>query len=143
MGKFTLQTSPERSRIMAAIRGKGNASTEQRMVSILRQHQISGWRRHQPIFGSPDFTFEREHVAIFVDGCFWHGCPLCYRAPRNNREFWRAKIARNAARDRRTSRRLRAIGWSVLRFWEHTLKDGDAVAARVKRTLSQRSCAVR
>ena len=65
----------KRSQVMAAIRSKGNKTTELRLASILRAHGISGWRRHQPLFGKPDFVFRRERLAVFVDGCFWHGCP--------------------------------------------------------------------
>lgn len=136
MGKFALETTPERSRIMSAIRGWGNASTEQRMARILRSHGLSGWRRHTNLPGSPDFSFQAERVVIFVDGCFWHGCPRCYREPKTNVEYWREKIARNVARDRRTARLLRRSGWKVLRFWEHTLNNEEAVAARVRRALA-------
>lgn len=137
MGKFTLSTTPQRSKTMAAIRSHGNASTEQRMAHILRVYGLSGWRRHQRLPGSPDFIFRAEHVAIFVDGCFWHGCPRCYREPRTNTEFWREKIARNIARDRSAAKRLRVAGWRVLRFWEHSLKKEGVVAARVRRALGR------
>lgn len=138
MGKFLLETTVTRSRIMSAIRGHGNASTEKRMIRILRENGISGWRRNQKLPGSPDFAFRAERVALFVDGCFWHGCPRCYREPKQNTEFWREKIARNAARDKRVSRQLRRTGWSVLRFWEHALRDEDLVASRIKKALLRR-----
>ena len=63
----------QRSQVMAAIRSKGNKTTELRLASILRAHGIKGWRRDQPLFGKPDFVFRRERLAVFVDGCFWHG----------------------------------------------------------------------
>ncbi|OZA27095.1 MAG: hypothetical protein B7X93_09725 [Hydrogenophilales bacterium 17-61-9] len=138
MSKFLLETTAARSRIMSAIRGHGNASTEKRMIRILRENGISGWRRNQKLPGSPDFTFWTERVALFVDGCFWHGCPRCYREPRQNTEFWREKMARNAARDKKVSRQLRRTGWSVLRFWEHALRDEDLVASRIKKALLRR-----
>ena len=137
MGKFSLTTTPERSRIMSSIRGRGNASTERRMMDILRRHRLSGWRRHLNLPGSPDFTFKTERVAIFVDGCFWHGCPRCYREPQTNVNYWREKIARNIARDRKAARLLRLSGWKVLRFWEHSLKNEEAVATRVRRALAR------
>lgn len=139
MGAFTLPTTSQRSRIMAAIRGKGNASTEQRMVFILRRHHLAGWRRHVKLPGSPDFVFQASRIAIFVDGCFWHGCPRCYREPRQNKAYWKDKIAKNITRDRRNSRQLRALGWSVLRFWEHTLKNDKVVASRIRRSLEKRA----
>ena len=135
MGKFLLETTATRSRIMSAIRGQGNASTEKRMATILRRHGLSGWRRHQKLSGSPDFAFLAERLALFVDGCFWHGCPRCYREPKQNTEFWREKIARNVTRDKRVARQLRRQGWGVLRFWEHALKNEDRVASRVGRAL--------
>jgi DNA mismatch endonuclease (patch repair protein) len=66
-----------------------------------------------------DIVFTKQKVAIFIDGCFWHGCPEHYIAPRANRAFWADKVAGNEARDRDTDRRLRDLGWTVLRFWEH------------------------
>lgn len=138
MSNFTLPTTPQRSRIMAAIRGKGNITTERRMVRILRQNRLTGWRRNSNLPGHPDFVFTGRRVAIFVDGCFWHGCPKCYREPRQNRPYWKEKIARNIARDRKVSRQLRLLGWSVLRFWEHSLINSDMVVARIRRALARR-----
>ena len=66
-----------------------------------------------------DVAFTRARVAVFVDGCFWHGCPDHGAIPRTNSEFWAAKITRNRARDDDTNERLEAMGWRVLRFWEH------------------------
>jgi len=113
-------TREQRSRNMASIRSKGNASTEQAFVSILRQAGISGWRRHLNLPGKPDFAFRSKRVAIFLDGCFWHGCPRCYRLPQDNRNYWKKKVVGNRLRDRRRSRELRSAGWGVLRIWEHT-----------------------
>src|SRR5690606_15951789 len=83
--------STERSAIMRAVKSRGNASTEVRMVSILRSARLSGWRRHLKIPGTPDFAFPVERVVVMVHGCFWHGCPQHYRAPSNNSEYWSAK----------------------------------------------------
>jgi DNA mismatch endonuclease (patch repair protein) len=69
----------------------------------------------------PDFVFRARRVAVFVDGCFWHGCPRHYRRPGSRRAFWDAKIARNQERDREVTRALRRAGWTVLRVWEHEL----------------------
>jgi DNA mismatch endonuclease (patch repair protein) len=69
----------------------------------------------------PDFVFRKLKLAVFVDGCFWHGCPRHFIKPRNNAAFWRAKIAANRTRDRFVNRTLRAQGWKVLRIWEHAL----------------------
>ena len=70
----------------------------------------------------PDFVIRRERLVVFVDGCFWHGCPLHYTRPKTRREFWEAKIAGNRARDRRIDRALRTAGWRVLHLWEHALQ---------------------
>lgn len=66
-----------------------------------------------------DIAFTRLRLAIFIDGCFWHGCPEHYTQPRANREFWRTKAESNINRDRETTEHLRSIGWTVLRFWTH------------------------
>ena len=123
---------------MQSIRGKGNKTTELRMVTIFRELGISGWRRHQKLPGKPDFVFQKLKVAVFVDGCFWHGCPRCYRAPQTRSEFWRAKVETNRRRDRRVGRQLRKMGWSVLRFWECRLKNESVVGNRILRAFDSR-----
>jgi DNA mismatch endonuclease (patch repair protein) len=77
--------------------------------------------------GRPDFVFRRQHVCVFVDGCFWHGCPRCYRRPSSNRKYWDEKVKRNRARDRRVNQELRRRGWRVLRFWEHDLEKPNRI----------------
>jgi len=91
-------TTEKRSRVMASIRGRGNASTEQRLANLLRAKGITGWRRHYPVFGRPDFVFLKLRVAIFVDGCFWHSCPTHGVKPKGNSEFWAEKLSRNKTR---------------------------------------------
>lgn len=107
---------------MAAVRSRGNKATEVFLAKFFRAHGLKGWRRHAAIPGRPDFVFSREKVAIFVDGCFWHGCAKHCRMPASNQEYWLAKIARNKKRDRRVRIELRASGWTALRIWEHELK---------------------
>jgi len=118
---------------MAAVRSRGNQSTELVFARLLRNAHISGWRRHADLIGRPDFSFRRERVGVFLDGCFWHGCPRCYRAPATNRRYWAEKVARNVARDRRQRQQLRRAGWRVLRIWEHLLRRPAAVLARLQR----------
>jgi len=120
---------------MAAIRSKGNKATELKLASILRAHGLKGWRRHCPLPGKPDFIFPKQRLAVFVDGCFWHGCRWHCRMPRDNRRYWREKISRNAARDRATTRLLRQTGWRVLRFWEHALPNPENVVSRIASAL--------
>ena len=87
----------ERSKLMAKVRSKGNKDTELRLVAIFKAHGITGWRRHRPVFGKPDFVFPAERIAVFVDGCFWHGCPKCYTRPKTNHAFWDKKRENNLA----------------------------------------------
>jgi DNA mismatch endonuclease, patch repair protein len=81
-----------------------------------------------------DLLFASARVAVFVDGCFWHGCPEHGTMPKNNAAWWSAKIAANADRDRDTDRRLTAAGWAVLRIWEHEAPEGaaDRIATTVR-----------
>jgi len=72
--------------------------------------------------GKPDFVFPKLKLAVFVDGCFWHGCPKHGRTPKTRTSFWFAKITGNKARDKRVNHLLRAKGWKVFRVWEHELK---------------------
>lgn len=83
--------------------------------------------------GSPDVAFTRWRLAIFVDGCFWHGCPIHYTSPKANSSFWQKKKARNCARDARVDSELTALGWTVLRVWEHEVYDSSTLASVVKR----------
>lgn len=80
-----------------------------------------------------DMIFSRRRVAVFIDGCFWHSCPVHATVPAANREWWVAKLARNEARDRNTDEHLRARGWRVLRFWEH--ENPLAVVDVIERTV--------
>ena len=114
-------TSEQRRRVMSSVLPRGNRSTELALMKLLRELHIMGWRRHCDLPGHPDFAFRRQRVAVFVDGCFWHGCARCYTRPSTNPRFWALKLKANRARDRRQSRELRAQGWTVVRIWEHEL----------------------
>ncbi|MGD0649717.1 MAG: very short patch repair endonuclease [Verrucomicrobiia bacterium] len=114
-------TKLQRSALMSRVRSKGNLSTELRFAALLRAGRISGWRRHYPLFGRPDFVFLTQRVAVFTDGCFWHRCPHCYSSPKSNRAFWKSKVKANVARSKFVNAGLRRNGWRVLRFWEHEL----------------------
>lgn len=114
---------------MSRIRSTGNLTTEKRLRAYLVRARLSGWHIHgSELVGRPDFIFPREKVAVFVDGCFWHGCPRCGHAPKSNRKYWTPKLMRNRKRDRRVSRELRSLGWLVLRFWEHEIRSSAADA---------------
>jgi DNA mismatch endonuclease (patch repair protein) len=104
------------------------------LIEIMRAHRITGWRRGASLQWKvaglklkkfrvkPDFVFRSHRLAVFVDGCFWHGCPLHATSPKTNAAFWRKKLAANRTRDRLVTRTLRQLGWRVLRLWEHELK---------------------
>lgn len=129
----------QRSRNMARIRKFGNKSTELRLILLFREHGISGWRRHLPLPGRPDFTFRRERVVVFVDGCFWHRCPVCNWTPVNNATYWTAKLAGNVRKDRIADAALQASGWTVVRIWEHVLRQRpNSAIARIQNMLARR-----
>ncbi|MHB1034008.1 MAG: very short patch repair endonuclease [Pirellulales bacterium] len=127
-----------RSELMRRVRSTGNATTERRMVALLRAERLSGWRRHAKLPGRPDFIWRARKVALFVDGCFWHGhdCPRNL-SPRTNVTFWKTKIEGNRERDRAMTLLLRRRGWTVIRIWECQLKARpSACVARLRTALS-------
>ena len=125
---------------MSRIRGYGNKDTELALIKLFRCCHIVGWRRKQKIFGKPDFVFYRSKLAVFVDGCFWHGCAKHATQPKSNSEFWMQKITKNKKRDRLVNRELRKLGWRVVRIWEHSLtKHGNACVNKIKSALKQDS----
>src|SRR4051812_2496654 len=113
-----------RSEIMQRIRARGNKTTELSLARLLKRSHITGWRRHAPLPGTPDFVFRKERVVVFVDGCFWHGCSKHSKHVQNSGEFWIGKIGRNRRRDRQITRELKSRGWRVVRIWEHDLGKG-------------------
>jgi DNA mismatch endonuclease (patch repair protein) len=162
----------KRSEVMARIRGRGNKDTELALARMLRAHKIWGWRRQMRVAvegrrssvegktrsGSrpstfvprltvrPDFVFRKARTAVFVDGCFWHGCPKHGTKPKNNRAFWQKKLTANKRRDALVTRTLRRSGWRVLRLWEHELTKGEVrsqrdepsrIVRRIQRALHQ------
>lgn len=110
---------------MRAVKGKGNKTTERALRMGLVRMGLRGWvTTPYDVPGKPDFLFPEEKLAIFVDGCFWHGCPNCGHIPKKNTAFWETKIQRNKQRDEKNNQRLTALGYVVLRFWEHDLSGG-------------------
>jgi DNA mismatch endonuclease (patch repair protein) len=128
-------TRRKRSEIMARVKGRGNAATEVLLAQALRKARVKGWRRNVVLFGRPDFVFEARRLALFVDGCFWHSCPIHGSVPKSNREFWNKKLTRNRERDRQVDRTLRKLGWKPLRVWQHELRDPEAVTRRIRKNL--------
>lgn len=106
-----------RSKIMAAIHSRGNTTTELPLARLLWNAGVRGYRKHWPVAGKPDFAWPGRKVAVFVDGCFWHGCAKHGTIPKSNRAYWRRKLARNKKRDQIVARTLRNAGWRVIRIW--------------------------
>lgn len=126
-------TSGQRSAHMARIKSR-RTRPEMRVHGFLKGHRV----RHQmwpALPGRPDAIAGR--TAVFVNGCFWHGCARCYQEPKSNREFWRAKIRRNRARQRQVTGLLRKLGISVLVLWEHDImrREGDIFLSNVAKKL--------
>ena len=129
-------TQRERSALMATVRSTGNRSTEIVVERTFQNHAIAGWQKHpKEIIGTPDFFFPKARLAVFVNGCFWHGCEKCKRnIPNNRRSFWLAKIQQNRRRDARVLRQLRRSGFRTLTIWEHSLAT-DRWLGRLLRTI--------
>jgi DNA mismatch endonuclease (patch repair protein) len=113
-------------------------------LSVRRALHARGFRYriHYPIkiegrVTRPDIVFPRRQVAVFIDGCFWHGCPEHGTTPRSNTHYWIPKLARNRLRDESTTLRLEAAGWLVIRIWEHT--DPDVAAQSIIDVLKERA----
>lgn len=118
--------SPEkRSSIMRGVKATRNSSTELRLIALFKARGIKGWRRKYPTIGKPDFVFLRQKIAVFADGCFWHGHDCRNTRPAQNAEYWQKKRDRNQQRDREITRRFENRGWRVIRVWECELRKGD------------------
>jgi len=126
-------TKAKRSEVMSRIRGSGNKGTELALAKLFRRYRVTGWRRNQTLFGKPDFTFCRQRAVVFVDGCFWHGCPKHCTMPVSNRAFWGGKLTANKERDLLVTKTLRRQGWRVIRIWEHELAGKDSLTSKLRR----------
>lgn len=111
-----------RSAIMKKVKSSGNKSTEGELIRFFRNEGIKGWRRHYPVKGHPDFTFPKEKIVVFVDGCFWHGHDCRNTRPAENKEYWEKKRCRNIEHDREVTALFENRGWIVIRVWECELK---------------------
>lgn len=117
----------DRRKAMRAVKGKGT-KLEKQLFSTLAAMHLHGWRQNAAdIPGKPDVVFDKERLVIFIDGCFWHGCLHCNRKlPSTNRAYWKKKIKRNAMLAGIYRRKLRNEGWTVIRIWEHNMRDPNA-----------------
>ena len=114
----------KRSDIMKQVRSSGNRSTELRLIHIFKERHIVGWRRKYPLYGRPDFVFPKLRIAIFADGCFWHGHNCRNVVPSTNADYWKKKVDRNRERDESVTQYLTGKGWTVLRIWECVIRRG-------------------
>ena len=113
-----------RSAVMQKVKSKGNKSTEQKLIEIFKQYGVIGWRRNYPVIGKPDFVFLNKKIAVFADGCFWHGHHCRNITPKQNQAYWDKKRQRNIQRDQNVTLHFESRGWTVLRFWECDIKSG-------------------
>lgn len=126
----------QRSSCMSKIRGKDTKpemSLRRALWGVGLRYRL---KNKYKLPGRPDIIFPRKKVVVYVDGCFWHRCPLHFQAPTGNKDFWKNKIDGNVERDRRYNEIILAMGWTVLRVWEHEIK-GDllGVVRRIDKVL--------
>lgn len=112
----------KRSKIMSAVHSRGNKSTEIKLIEVFNHYGILGWRRNYNVKGHPDFIFLDKKIAIFVDGCFWHGHDCRNTRPLGNQDYWQKKRVRNIAHDKEITALFESRGWIVIRIWECELK---------------------
>ena len=117
----------KRSEIMKKVRSKNNKSTELKLIQIFKENNIHGWRRNYKVKGHPDFVFLNKKIAIFVDGCFWHGHNFRNTKPKENQEYWDKKRERNMKHDKEITEYFENRGWTVIRIWECELKNKKAL----------------
>lgn len=126
-----------RSKLMARIRGR-NTAPEKALRAALRDAGLAPRANPRTPYGRPDAGLAGK-LCIFVDGCFWHGCPKHYVRPRSRESFWSGKLQANVLRDRQQTLALLEAGWTVLRFWEHEVEEDPARCVhRVLKALAQR-----
>ncbi len=112
----------KRSEIMKKVRSRNNKSTELKLIQVFRENSIKGWRRGYPVKGHPDFVFLDKKIAVFVDGCFWHGHDCRNTRPADHAEYWAKKRERNISHDKEVTAMFEQRGWRVIRIWECELK---------------------
>lgn len=129
----------KRSEVMSRVKSK-NTKPELILRSALYRAGLRGYRVKTKLPGSPDVAFTKRKLAIFVDGCFWHGCPECYSVPETNKEFWKNKLVENQERDAKVTNNLEKMGWKVIRLWEHQIeKDLSGCLNLIKINLLKRT----
>ena len=126
----------QRAYNMSKIRGK-NTGPEIKLRKLLWSAGIRGYRVHYNLPGKPDIVFVKKKIVIFIDGCFWHKCPMDFQEPETRKDFWMKKINSNVERDEKINRQLSDTGWTVIRIWEHEMrKEPEKVVQRICEMLS-------
>ena len=120
--------SKKRSDIMSKVRSNNNKSTELALIKFFKENKITGWKRNYPVKGHPDFVFLDKKIAVFVDGCFWHGHDCRNTRPSDNAEYWQKKRERNIKHDKEVTAMFENRGWTVIRIWECELKNKNRFA---------------
>lgn len=124
-------TKEQRTYNMSRIRAK-NTGPEVKLRKLLYAEGIRGYRIHCNLPGKPDIVFTKKKIAVFIDGCFWHKCPVCFQEPATRKEFWMKKIQSNIDRDERVNKQLKEEGWTVIRIWEHEIrKEPDSAVKKI------------
>ena len=128
-------TRVQRSRLMSRIRDR-DTKPELEIRRRLFASGMRGYRLRPKLPGKPDIVYSRAKLAIFIDGCFWHGCPRCYTRPATRQRYWDNKLAENVSRDKVIDSSLKEMGWKTLHFWEHDVKKTpERIVKRVKISL--------
>lgn len=126
----------KRSKIMSRVRSNNNKSTELKLISYFKEYGIVGWRRNYKVKGHPDFVFVSKRIAIFVDGCFWHGHDCRNTRPKDNEDYWQKKRERNIRHDKEITALFENRGWKVIRIWECDLKSKDKISYYINLIIS-------
>ena len=128
-------TPEQRKFNMSRIRGK-NTQPELIIRKLLYSKGVKGYRIHYKLPGKPDIVFIKRRLVIFIDGCFWHKCPIDFKEPKTRKEFWMTKINSNVLRDQINQNLLKSAGWTVIRIWEHEVrKNPEEVVERIIKLL--------
>lgn len=117
---------------MKQVKSQGNKTTELRLIALFNKHGITGWKRNYQVKGHPDFVFLQKRIAIFVDGCFWHGHDCRNTRPSDNQEYWTKKRERNIRHDQEVTALFEKRGWTVIRIWECELNNKNIHLAEHK-----------
>ena len=137
--KIVVPKAPPATSVHVKRSMKGNKGKDTKPELVLRSalHKAGlRFRIHYNIIGKPDIVFPSRKHAVFVDGCYWHGCPKCFRKPNSNKDYWQKKISRNQQRAKTVNRQLNRQGWSVFRVWEHdVIKNIDKPLEKISKRI--------